>query len=169
MYWIQDRSVGGLREKWNWSRSVRTWLKPEELAYLETIALSSFSGESEQEARVRKRFLARESNVRGLKTVQDVFISTEFFKKKLFMYSWSTMMCYFHVFNYTHTHMYIYSFSDSFPIEVITEYWVEFPMLYSRSLLVIYFIYSSVYILIPNSQFIPTSPPLTSTEFWIEW
>ena len=30
-------------------------------------------------------------------------------------------------------------------------------MLYSRSLLIIYFIYSSVYLLIPNSQFIP--PP----------
>ena len=26
-------------------------------------------------------------------------------------------------------------FSDSFPIEMITEYWVEFPVLYSRSVL----------------------------------
>ena len=40
---------------------------------------------------------------------------------------------------------YINSFSSSFPIEVITEHWVEFPALYGRSLLVTYFIYSSVY------------------------
>ena len=31
---------------------------------------------------------------------------------------------------------YIHSFSDSFPIPVITEYWVEFSGLYSRSLMV---------------------------------
>ena len=43
-------------------------------------------------------------------------------------------------FSYTYTC--IYSFSNSFPIEVITEYWVEFPVIYSRTLLVIYFIYS---------------------------
>ena len=40
--------------------------------------------------------------------------------------------------------IYIYSFSDSFPLEVITKYWGQFPVLCSRSLLVIYFIYSSV-------------------------
>ena len=55
-------------------------------------------------------------------------------------------------FSYTHT--YIHSFLDSFPIQVITEYWVEFPMLYSSSLLVICFIYSSVYMSVPISQFI---------------
>ena len=38
---------------------------------------------------------------------------------------------------------YIYSILDSFPIWVITEYWVEFPVQY-RSLLVICFMYSSV-------------------------
>ena len=37
---------------------------------------------------------------------------------------------------------YMYPFSDSFPIEVITEYWVEFPVLYNRSLLIIYFMYN---------------------------
>ena len=35
---------------------------------------------------------------------------------------------------------------DSFPVQVITEYWEEFLMLYSSFLSVIYFIYSSSYI-----------------------
>ena len=47
--------------------------------------------------------------------------------------------------------IYIYSFSNSFPLWVITQYWVEFPVLYSRSLLVICFLHSSAYMLIPNS------------------
>jgi len=59
--------------------------------------------------------------------------------------------------NYTHT--YIHSFSDYFPIKVITEYWEEFPMLYRRFFLVIYFIYTSMYMLISNSQLI-SSPPV---------
>ena len=45
----------------------------------------------------------------------------------------------------------IRSFLDSFPIQVIIEYWGDFPVLHSRPLLLIYFIYSSVYMLIPNS------------------
>ena len=40
----------------------------------------------------------------------------------------------------------------------IAEYWVEFPVLYSRSLLGIYFMYGGVFMAIPISQFIP--PPL---------
>ena len=34
----------------------------------------------------------------------------------------------------------------------MTEYWVEFPVLYSRTLLCIYSIYNSLHLLIPNSQ-----------------
>ena len=45
----------------------------------------------------------------------------------------------------SYTYTYTHSSLDYFPIEVITEYWVEFPVLYSRSSLVIYFLYSSVY------------------------
>ena len=41
--------------------------------------------------------------------------------------------------------MYIYSFPDYFPLQVITRYWTEFHMLYSKSLLLIYFKYSSLY------------------------
>ena len=47
-------------------------------------------------------------------------------------------------------HIY-YSFLDSFLIWVITEYWVEFSVLYSRSLLVIYRIYNSMQVFIPSS------------------
>ena len=47
----------------------------------------------------------------------------------------------------------LYSFLDSFPMWVITEYWEEFPVLYSRSLLVVYFIYSSVSCLLILSIF----------------
>ena len=57
--------------------------------------------------------------------------------------------------SYTCTH--VHSFVDSFPIEVIMENWDDFPVLYSRSLLVIYFIPSSMYMSAPISQFIP--PP----------
>ena len=47
------------------------------------------------------------------------------------------------------SYTYIQSFLDSFPIQVITEYWVEFSVLYSRSLLDIY---SSVYMSIPYTK-----------------
>ena len=54
--------------------------------------------------------------------------------------------------SYSYTH--ICSFLDFFPIMVTTEHWVEFPVLYSRFLLVIYFMSISV------SQFITL--PLSS-------
>ena len=48
---------------------------------------------------------------------------------------------------------YTYFFRFFFPTKVIAEYSVEFPVLYSRSLLVICFIYSSMCMLIPSSWF----------------
>ena len=51
----------------------------------------------------------------------------------------------------TNFYTYIYSLSDSFPLYVITRYWVEFRVLSSRSLLFVYFIYNSVYLFIPYS------------------
>ena len=59
---------------------------------------------------------------------------------------------------------YIHSFVDSIPLQVIMEYWVEFFVLYSRFLLVTNVIYSSVYMSIPISHFIP--PPLASLTIW---
>ena len=61
--------------------------------------------------------------------------------------------------------------SDSFiyifiSLQVIIRYGIQFPVLYTRSLLLIYFIYSSVYLLIPNSQFIlPLSLLVTISLF----
>ena len=47
--------------------------------------------------------------------------------------------------DWTDTHLFL----GSFLLQVITEYWVALPMLYSRLLSVIYFIYSSVYMSTP--------------------
>ena len=65
----------------------------------------------------------------------------------------------------SYTYTYIHSFLGFCPTQAITEYWIEFPVLCSRSLLVIYFIYSIVFVFIyrlclsvPIFQFI--SPPL---------
>ena len=54
-------------------------------------------------------------------------------------------------------HMYIFFFI-SFPLWFITGYWIAFPVLYSRTLLLIHSIYSSLCLLIPGSRSIP--PPL---------
>ena len=59
-------------------------------------------------------------------------------------------------------HIHVSTLLESFfPVYVITEHWVEFPVLHSRFLLLIYFIYNSVCILIPISPFIPPLPLVT--------
>ena len=88
------------------------------------------------------------------------FISIIYFLN--FYWSIVDLQC-FASFRYTtkwisYTYTYAHSFLDSFPIKAITEYWIEFPVLYSRNLFVIYFIYSSVYMSLPISQFIPPHP-----------
>ena len=51
------------------------------------------------------------------------------------------------------SHTYTHSFLDSFPIKAITEYWVEFPVLYNRFLLVRHWGFSS------DSKYFCLSPP----------
>ena len=58
-------------------------------------------------------------------------------------------------FSYT----YIYSFSYSFPLWFITEYWIQFPVLHSRNFF-IHRIESSLHLLIPTSQSFPLLSPL---------
>ena len=59
-------------------------------------------------------------------------------------------------------YIYMYPFSLKLPSHPgCHKHWAEFPMLYSRTLLVIHFKYSSVYMSIPDSLTnpSPTSPP----------
>ena len=53
------------------------------------------------------------------------------------------------------SYTYIHAFLEAFSISVMTGYWVEFPVLYRRSLFLTYFIYSSVYMSTSVFQFIP--------------
>ena len=48
--------------------------------------------------------------------------------------------------------LHIYMYPLSFRFYFHTEYWVQFPVLYGKFLLVIYFIYSSVYMSVLISQ-----------------
>ena len=62
------------------------------------------------------------------------------------------MLCWFQVYSKViQLHIYIYLFFFRF-FPIISYYKIlEFPVLYSRSLLFISFIHSRVYLLIPNS------------------
>ena len=51
----------------------------------------------------------------------------------------------------SHTYTCIHSLPKPPPIQAATEHWAEFPVLYRRSLLVIHFKYSSMYMSVPNS------------------
>ena len=55
-------------------------------------------------------------------------------------------------------HTYILFLIYSFPSWFIPGCWIQFPVLYSRTLLFTHRICNSVYLLIPNSQSIPPSP-----------
>ena len=76
------------------------------------------------------------------------FLSFSFFFKKFFSWSTIDLQCcvnfcctakwIIHTHTHTHTYMHTPPLLRYFPIQVNTEYWVEFPVLYSRSLLAIY-------------------------------
>ena len=55
--------------------------------------------------------------------------------------------------------VYAYTFSGYGPLYVIIRYWMSFPVLHSKFLLLIYFIYSVVYLLISYFWFIPLLLP----------
>ena len=88
-------------------------------------------------------------------------------------YSWLTMLCQFHVYSkviqlYIYMYLFFFKYFSQFFFHFNTEYWAVFPVLYSRSLLVIYFKYSSVYMSISNSQSIPPPhpSPLVTISSW---
>ena len=88
--------------------------------------------------------------------------------KFLLKYSWLVMLCWVSFrhtskwFNYTHSYVSIL-FQIFFNYRPLQD--AEYSSLCYRSLLIIYFIHSSVYILIPNSQFIPTSNSIANHKF----
>ena len=57
----------------------------------------------------------------------------------------------------SHIYIYIYIYKYWLFLRFFSEYWVEFPVLYRRYLLISCFRYTSVCMSIPTSQFIP--PP----------
>ena len=82
------------------------------------------------------------------------------------------MQCYVNFF-YTakwlsYTYILIYSFSYSFPLRFITGCWIQFPVLYSRTLLFLLPVYNSSLLIIPYSQsFALHSPtPLASISLF---
>ena len=66
------------------------------------------------------------------------------------------------------TVIHIYNFFYSFSLWFLTEYWIQFPVLYSRTLLFIQSRYNSLHLLTPNFQSIhPQLPfPLATTSLF---
>ena len=69
---------------------------------------------------------------------------------------------------YTYICTYIL-FLNSFQLEFIARYWLYFPVLYSKSLLFMCFIYGSIYLLIPYFHLMPSLPPNLSPLVAISW
>ena len=59
-------------------------------------------------------------------------------------------------------------FSYSFPLWFITVYWIQFPVLYNRTLLLIHPICNSLHVLIPNSYSFPLPWPHESALYICE-
>ena len=88
-----------------------------------------------------------------------------FFFQFVLIYSWFTKLCYFQVYikvNQLYIHICpLFLFLDSFPIQAITEYWVEHPVLYSRFSLVVLFYISST---LPFKKHLERRAELLGTE-----
>lgn len=61
--------------------------------------------------------------------------------------------------SFCYIYIYLFPFQILFPFRLLREYWPNFPVLYNKSLLVIYFKYNNLYMSTPNSQFIPPHHP----------
>ena len=66
-----------------------------------------------------------------------------------------------HIYIHTHTHTYIHThifFSYYLPSCSVLQDWIQFPVLYSRTSSLIHSKCNSLYLLTPNSMFIPFLP-----------
>ena len=113
-------------------------------------------------------YIYRKLHPKKQRTAVFCFLFFSFLKK----FCWSTvdLQC-FDNFCYTtkwfsYAHTYIHYYSDYFPIQIITEYWVAFPVLYSRSPLASHSIYQSVHTPVPNPKPILTPIFLVTIIFF---
>ena len=91
---------------------------------------------------LRRWFSTRPFNAPEKNLKKNVLFNFFFFYFVL-AYGWFKMFCQFHPNNKV--------IEYSFPSYVIREHWVEFPVIYSRSWLVVHFEHSTVYMSIPHS------------------
>ena len=63
-------------------------------------------------------------------------------------------------------YIYIHSSSYSFPLWFITGYWIQFPVLYSRTLLFIHSLYTSLHLLIQTPNPTLSQPPAFLKNFY---
>ena len=78
------------------------------------------------------------------------------------------MLCYFLAYSKViQLYIYIYSFSDSFPLSVITIYLIQFPVLYSKTSVHIYMVVSIFSSQIPSLSLPPSSPLVTKFAFYV--
>ena len=92
-------------------------------------------------------------NNRGLNYFFLDFCFLKFHWRLVDLQSWDHFCCTTKWFSHTQTH--IHSLLDSFPTNLITEHWVEFPVLYSRSPLANHSIDLHVHMPIPHPPSIP--------------
>jgi len=83
---------------------------------------------------------------------------------------WCTAKCSLSPYTHTHTHtyfsyIYIYIYS-LLPVWFITEYWIQFPVLYRKSLLFICFTHSSLYLGFPGGSVVKDLPAMQETWVW---
>ena len=96
-----------------------------------------------------------------------IIVHLNFFPNSLLEYICFTVLCQFlwyNKVNQLHIYIYLLFFSVSFPIQVISEHFYRVACAIQQVLLVICFVYRSVSMSIPVSQFIlPISSPLSIT------
>ena len=116
-----------------------------------------------KEANKNARLLNFRIGLFSLSTFTNLFLYCLFF-----LYRWLTTLFYSQVCSQVvqlHIYTSLYIFSDSFLLQVIIGCWVQFPALFSKSLLFIYFMYGNVCLQIPYSLSLHTTFPFDNLKF----